>query len=153
MMGLRKWIWNLISAAYPFYLRKVFGMHIGKRVMISRKAQLDKNINPRGICIGDNTWVLAYAMILAHDYCRGKNGKGELYDTFIGKNCVIGTHSIILPGVKIGDHCVVAAGAIVTKDVPSHCLVAGNPASIQKTGIEVSDKGQIVNYGVRLKSE
>ena len=45
----------------------------------------------------------------------------------------IGANAVILPGVTIGSHCVVAAGAVVTKDVPPHSLVAGVPAKIIKT--------------------
>lgn len=44
----------------------------------------------------------------------------------------IGANSVILPGVTIGNHCVVAAGAVVTKDVPPHSLVAGVPAKVIK---------------------
>lgn len=44
----------------------------------------------------------------------------------------IGANAVILPGVKIGNHCVVAAGAVVTKDVPPHSLVAGVPAKVIK---------------------
>ena len=41
-------------------------------------------------------------------------------------------HSTILPGVTIGDGAVIAAGSVVTKDVPARTLVAGNPAIIKK---------------------
>jgi acetyltransferase-like isoleucine patch superfamily enzyme len=44
----------------------------------------------------------------------------------------IGANAVILPGVTIGQHSVVAAGAIVTKDVPPHSLVAGVPAKVIK---------------------
>ena len=44
----------------------------------------------------------------------------------------IGANAVILPGVNIGNHCVVAAGAVVTKDVPPHSLVAGVPAKVIK---------------------
>ena len=44
----------------------------------------------------------------------------------------IGANAVILPGVTIGNHCVVAAGAVVTKDVPPHSLVAGVPAKVIK---------------------
>ena len=44
----------------------------------------------------------------------------------------VGANAVILPGVTIGEHCVVAAGAIVTKDVPPHSLVAGVPAKVIK---------------------
>ena len=48
----------------------------------------------------------------------------------IGKRCWIGANAIILPGITIGDNCVIAAGSVVTKDVPSNCTVAGVPARI-----------------------
>ena len=45
----------------------------------------------------------------------------------------IGANAVVLPGVTIGNHCVVAAGAVVTKDVPPHSLVAGVPAKVIKS--------------------
>lgn len=50
----------------------------------------------------------------------------------IGNDIWIGANAVVLPGVTIGDHSVVAAGAVVTKDVPPHSLVAGVPAKIIK---------------------
>lgn len=53
----------------------------------------------------------------------------------IGNHVWIGTRAIILKGVTIGDGAVVAAGAVVTKDVPAHTIVAGIPAKVIKTDI------------------
>ena len=50
----------------------------------------------------------------------------------LGDDIWIGTNAVVLPGVSIGHHSVVAAGAVVTKDVPPHSLVAGVPAKIIK---------------------
>lgn len=50
----------------------------------------------------------------------------------IGNDIWIGANAVILPGVTIGDHSVVAAGAVVTKDIPPHSLVAGVPAKVIK---------------------
>ena len=50
----------------------------------------------------------------------------------IGDDVWIGANAVILPGVTIGRHAVVAAGAVVTKDVPDYCVVAGVPARIIK---------------------
>ena len=51
----------------------------------------------------------------------------------IGDDIWIGANAVILPGVTIGNHSVIAAGAVVTKDVPPHSLAAGAPAKIIKT--------------------
>jgi lipopolysaccharide O-acetyltransferase len=56
----------------------------------------------------------------------------ETAPVLIGNNCWIGDKVIILPGVKIGDGCVVGAGAVVTKDIPSYSIAVGNPAHIIK---------------------
>lgn len=50
----------------------------------------------------------------------------------IGDDIWIGANAVVLPGVTVGNHCVIAAGAVVTKDVPPHSLVAGVPAKIIK---------------------
>ena len=88
-------------------------MDIGKGCVISRKARLDRAVNPKGVHIGDGTWVLAGAGILTHDACRSLKA-----DTYVGSNCVIGIRSLIMPGVRVGESTVVAACSVVTKDTP-----------------------------------
>lgn len=46
----------------------------------------------------------------------------------IGKNCWIGSNVTVLDGVTIGDNCVIAAGAVVNKDIPDNCVAGGIPA-------------------------
>ena len=53
-------------------------------------------------------------------------------EVYIGDETWIGANAVILPGVFIGKHCVVGAGSVVTGNVPSYSLVAGNPARIIK---------------------
>lgn len=52
--------------------------------------------------------------------------------TEIGNHCFIGIGSCIMPGVHIGNNCVVGANAVVTRDVPDYCMVAGVPARVIK---------------------
>ncbi len=56
-----------------------------------------------------------------------------LSDASIGRDVWIGANAVILPGVTIGDGAVIAAGAVVTKDVPENTVAGGVPARVIKT--------------------
>jgi acetyltransferase-like isoleucine patch superfamily enzyme len=58
----------------------------------------------------------------------------------IGAYSFIGTHSVILPGVKIGKGCIIGAGSVVTKNVNDYEIVAGNPASVKGNTLEQDEK-------------
>ena len=118
---------HLVSL-HTAYLRHL-GMDIHPDTQISLKANLDKT-NPRGIHIDQGTLVAFGVVVLSHDMARALST-----DTYIGRNCFIGAHSIILPGVRIGDSCIVATGSVVTKNVLPNSIVAGNPARVVKSGI------------------
>lgn len=124
---------------------KFWKMDIKKSALIAYGAKLDKS-NPKGIHIDEETYIASGAVILAHDfstaYIQKTTGKHK-NSVYIGKRCFIGVNAIIMPGIKIGDSVVVGSGAIVTKDVPSNCIVAGNPAKIIKTGINTIKYGMI----------
>ena len=136
MLKCRNGVRNVVMGLRLFYLRRVWGHEIDPSAKISFSAYLDKT-NPRGIKIGRETIVTRGAMILSHDYCRATR-----VDTVIGSRCFIGVGVIVMPGVRIGDEVVVGAGAVVTKDVESGRLVAGNPAKVMKM-IRTRAYGQI----------
>jgi len=115
------------------------GMKIDRTAKISPYARLD-HTNPKGVHIGKYSFVTGGSLILSHDYSRGIHT-----DTWIGDYCFVGMDAIILPGLHIGDHSVIGAGAVVTKDVPPHTIVAGNPAKIIKTGINTTKWGKIAD--------
>ncbi|WP_373870015.1 DapH/DapD/GlmU-related protein [Weissella soli] len=50
----------------------------------------------------------------------------------IGENCWIGSGTVIVPGVRIGDNTVIAAGSVVTKDIPDNVVAFGVPCKVQK---------------------
>jgi len=94
-----------------------------------------------GIYIGDDTiFAPGVKMISAnhdlHDLHRWVPGP----PIHIGRRCWIGANAVILPGVAIGDGAVIGAGAVVTGDVQSQSIVAGNPARVIRCleGEEVS---------------
>jgi len=112
-------------------------MDISSSARISFRTYLDKT-HPMGIHIGEESYVASGAMILSHDFI--KNIKT---DTKIGRKCFIGANSIIMPGVVIEDSVIVGSGAVVTKDIPSGCIVAGNPAKIIRDNIITTTFGKL----------
>ncbi len=127
------------------YLVKFWGMDVHPQTLISLKANLDLTY-PSGVHIGEGTAVSFDAVILTHDHIR------SLYlDTRIGKYCQIGARSMIMPGVTIGDHSVIGAGSIVTKDIPPNSIAVGNPAKVIRTGIMTTHWGKITDQGEAVK--
>lgn len=118
-----------------WWLRRYLGMDLHPGCRISLKANLDWT-NPSGVHVDDGTYIAFEAVILTHDMSRVLTT-----DTYIGKNCFIGARSIIMPGVRIGDQCIVATGAVVVHDVPPHSIVGGNPAKILRSDIKTGRWG------------
>ena len=140
LTALRKHLYVALAALRRVYLRRVWGMTIGKGVRISGKAFLDYTY-PKGVHIGDYTIITPGVRIFTHDFVGAHHDK-----TMIGTCCFIGANAIILAGVRIGDHCIVAAGSVVTGHVPDRTVVAGNPARIMKTGINTGHYGRTVDW-------
>lgn len=87
------------------------------------------------VVIGSDTIVSQNVVIRdsdVHSICGSINHAPII----IGNHVWIGTNAIILKGVTIGDGAVIAAGAVVTSDVPAGCIVAGNPARVIKESIQ-----------------
>lgn len=130
---------HALIALKRLWLVYFWGMNIHPTVRIALSAKLDRTF-PSGIEVGANTSIAFEARIMTHDRTRG------LYvTTRIGENCFIGGRSMILPGIEIGNNCVIGAGAVVSKSVPPRSLVAGNPAKIIRTDIEVGHFGRFLN--------
>jgi acetyltransferase-like isoleucine patch superfamily enzyme len=121
-MGAYVWFWS------PREIRR-FGVSIGRKSLIGRNCTLDAR-SP--LTIGDNVSLSPEVMILAgtHDVNDPRFAPSEVgpWAVSIGDHVWIGSRAMILPGVTVGRGAVVAAGAVVTKDVPPLTIVAGVPA-------------------------
>ena len=90
------------------------------------------------ITIGDRVTIASGTRIITHDgstwLIRDDQGRRYLYKPVtIGSDVFIGIRCIIMPGVTIGDRVVVGAGSVVTTDIPSGHVAAGNPARVLGT--------------------
>ena len=94
------------------------------------------------INIGRGTWIAPGAGIIAsnHDIKDpAKRQRGR--PVALGEKCWIGMNAVILPGVTLGPHTVVGAGAVVTKSFPEgYCVIAGNPAKLLRHISKESEK-------------
>lgn len=109
-------------------------IRIGDNTFINRRTEL---MCRERITIGQDCAISWDVTIVDSDYHQIK-GVTNTKGIEIGDNVWIGCKSTILKGVTIGNGAVIAAGSVVTKDVPSRTLVGGNPAKVIKEGIEWS---------------
>lgn len=115
--------------------------NISYKSVVEHDVKLDR-VNPAGIHLGDFSSLASGTAVLSHEHVfRNPNDYNLPYmaETTIGKRCAIGINVIILCGVHIGDECIIGAGSIVTKDIPSHSIAVGVPARVIKSGIRMDD--------------
>lgn len=127
------------------FLYRLKGYDIHSSVILERHLHLDR-LYPKGVHIQDNCLIASGVTILSHDHCKRINNQPLLLDTYIGKRCFIAVGATILPGVKIGDEVIVGAGSVVTKNVPSNVIVAGNPARIIRENIKMNERAELTNW-------
>jgi len=107
------------------------GSNIGRRVTLSALKK---------ITIGKNCLFGYDVSVLDHDHDVMKKNipssqapLGRPQEVVIGDDSFVGAHSFILKGVRLGKHCVVGAGSVVTKSYPSYSVIAGSPARLIRT--------------------
>jgi len=122
---------NTFSMFPPFYTDCGKNISIGKNVFINSGCRFQ---DQGGIHIGDGVLIGHNAVLATLNHDMNPQKRGNLYPApiIIGKNVWIGANATVLPGVSIGDGAVIAAGAVVTKDVPANVVVGGVPAKMIK---------------------
>ena len=105
------------------------GVKMGKENFIASRFWSSE---PYLISIGSHCDITAGVKLFTHGGSRVLRYKYPKFDCFgkvtIGDYVYLGNNVFVMPGVEIGNHVLVAAGSVVTKSIPSDCVVAGNPA-------------------------
>jgi acetyltransferase-like isoleucine patch superfamily enzyme len=127
-----------IAVFTPLYINYGKNIKIGKNVFINFDCTF---LDLGGITIEDNVLIAPKVSLLSEGHPISPESRQSLSPghIHIKRNAWIGANATILPGVTIGENAVVAAGAVVSKNVPDNVIVAGIPAKIIKT-IEFQDK-------------
>ncbi|MDO5602682.1 MAG: DapH/DapD/GlmU-related protein, partial [Oscillospiraceae bacterium] len=123
----------------PFYSECGKNIFIGENVFINCGCHFQDH---GGIYIGDGTLIGSYVVMATINHGQKPSERSDSLPApiHIGKKVWIGSHATILPGVTIGDHAIIAAGAVVAKNVEANTVVGGVPAKfIKKIDVERSD--------------
>ena len=83
-----------------------------------------------GVVLEDDVFVGPCAAFTNDKFPRSRQRPARYLETVVGQGASIGANATLLPGVRIGKHALVGAGAVVTRDVPAYAIVKGNPARI-----------------------
>ena len=136
---LRRWMSLLIHQELdegfglfpPFFTDCGKNIHLGKNVFINAGCRFQ---DQGGIYIGDGTFIGHNVILATLNHDLNPATRADMYPKpiHIGKKVWIGSGAIVLPGVSIGDNSVIAAGSVVTKNVPENVVYGGNPAKFIK---------------------
>lgn len=117
----------------PFRCDHGHGIRLGEGVFLNHNCTL---LDGAQITIGRHTLIgpncQLYTPQHPFDYLERRETRETAYPITIGEDCWLGGGVVVCPGVTIGDRTIIAAGSVVTKDIPSDSLVAGNPAVVKR---------------------
>ncbi len=121
---------------YIFFSPLMYAKYVGVKIGHDNEVYTKRFVSsePYLITIGNHCQITEGVKIFTHGGPGAVRWKYPKFDCFgkveIGDYVYLGNNSMIMPGVTIGDHVVVAAGSVVTKSIPSNVVVGGNPARI-----------------------
>ena len=119
-------------------------VYIDRAVRIGARCKIQNSVSVYdGVTLGDDVFVGPSVSFTNDRIPRAFNAEWKITATKVGNGASLGANSTIVCGVNIGEYAMVAAGSVVTRDVPPYTLVAGNPARpvarIDKAGNRVED--------------
>ena len=130
--GCQIWAWTHIREGATIGAGTIIGerVSIGPGVKIGSGCKIQNNADIHsGLRIGDDVFIGPGVRTTNDPYPRAVGEWGDRFrETFIEDGASIGAGAVILCGITLHAHCMVGAGSVVTKSVPAHWLVTGNPA-------------------------
>lgn len=118
----------------PFYCDYGFNIEVGDNFFCNYNCTM---LDVARITFGDNCFLAPNVAIYTAGHPLHPDARNSLYEygapITVGDNVWIGGNVILLPGVRVGSNCVVAAGSVVTRDIPAWSVAAGNPARVIRT--------------------
>jgi acetyltransferase-like isoleucine patch superfamily enzyme len=113
-----------IPTRWNWVVQGVDGLVLGRRTDIGAFTYINAR---HGVELGDEVQIGSHCSIYSISTIDGKTGK-----VTIGRNARIGSHSVIMPGVTIGENSIIGAFSFVNKDIPADVVALGQPAKIVK---------------------
>jgi UDP-3-O-[3-hydroxymyristoyl] glucosamine N-acyltransferase len=150
--GSKIWHFSHIRSTAKLGKNVIIGknVYIDADVIIGSNVKIQNNVSVyHGVTIEDDVFVGPHA-VFTNDLRPRATGDWEVSQTIVKKGASIGANSVIICGNNLNSYCMIGAGSIVTKTVPSHALVFGNPAKFQgvvcKCGQKLAGKEAKDNY-------
>ena len=131
--GTKVWNWTKIRENAKLGEDCIIGQccYIDLEVTIGDRCKVQNGVSLyHGLSVGDDVFIGPNATFTNDLVPRAHNADWKITPTVVKNGASIGANATIVCGVTLGKNCMVAAGAIVTKDVPDHALVMGAPARI-----------------------
>ncbi|MCC3156494.1 sugar O-acetyltransferase [Hymenobacter sp. 15J16-1T3B] len=115
----------------PFYTDFGHNIHIGKNVFVNHACTF---MDRGGITLEDNVLIGPKVNLITTNHPTEPGQRRSTYSKpiVVRQGAWLGANATVMPGVTIGENAIVGAGAVVTKDVPAGCIVAGVPARVVK---------------------
>jgi len=110
---------------------------LGKGVYIDADVEIGSNVKIQngvsvyqGVTVEDDVFLGPHMTFTNDMYPRAFGESWEVSKTLVKRGASIGAHAVIVCNITLGEYCMIGSGAVVTKDIPAHGFVMGNPARI-----------------------
>lgn len=131
LKGLLGTSFDSILIEQPFYCDYGYNIHVGRNFYSNHNLVI---LDGAPVRFGDNVFIAPNCgfYTAGHPLEASQRNQGLEYarPITVGNDVWIGAHVCVLPGVTIGDNCVIGAGSVVTRDIPSNSLAVGNPCRV-----------------------